>query len=123
MENPSIRLTRVNSPGCVGRMSRSPSTRHGTDLAKRHGTPYVTRQKADGPVAILQNPMATQQHKGANDKTNPTITTGTASYMGVSEPDHQHRLKSAAYMGEGSDATTMDTTVTDGSGRRARSTT
>ena len=24
---------------------------------------------------------------------NPTITTGTASYMGVSGPDHHHKLK------------------------------
>ena len=123
MENPTKRLTRVNSPGCVGRMSRSPSTRQGTDLAKRQGPPEVTRQKVDGPVASLGNPKATQRHKGANDETNPTITTGTASYMGVSGRDHHHRLESAAYMGKGRDATTMDTTIINGSGRQAKSTT
>ena len=87
--------------------------------------PEVTRQEVDGPVASLRNPKSTQWHKGADNEMNPTITIGRASYMGVSEPDHHHRLKSAAYMGEGSNAlpSTMDTTVTDGSGRRARSTT
>ena len=54
---------------------------------------------------------------------NPTITTGTASYMGVSGPDHHHRPETTAYMGEGSEATTKDTAAKDGRGRRARSTT
>ena len=70
--------------------------RQGIDLSKCQGPPEVTRQKIDGPVASLRNPKATQRHMGANDETNPTITTGTASYMGVSGPNHHHRLKSAA---------------------------
>ena len=37
--NPSKRLTRVNSPGGVGRMSRSPSVRQEIDLLKRQSHP------------------------------------------------------------------------------------
>ena len=37
--NPSKRLTQVNSPGGVRRLSRSPSSRQGTGLPKRQSHP------------------------------------------------------------------------------------
>ena len=67
-------------------MSRSPSKRQGIDLPKCQEFPLTSPSQAvDGPVASRRTPRATQQQAGADDEMNPTITTGTASYMGVDQ--------------------------------------
>ena len=102
-----MRLTQDNSPRCVERMSRSPSYVREIDLPSVKVTPYVT--PSDGPVVSRQAPRATQWQEGAGDQMNPTITTGTTSYMGESRPE-TIITGIAAYMGAGNDTIAIDTT-------------
>ena len=51
---------------------------------------------------VSTNPKSTQRQAGADDEMNPTIITGTASYMGVSGPEPSPQgLYRAAYRGAG----------------------
>ena len=93
-------LTQANSPGCVGRMSSSPAVRQGilTYLSVSVTQTPTHRVKCqNGPVASLQASPATQRHQGGDDQTNPTITTGTAPYMGVRRTKRHHHRHSNLY--------------------------
>ena len=59
---------------------------------------------------VSTNPQSTQRQAGADDKMNPTITTGTASNMGVSGPEPSPPgLYRAAYMEAGKRPYPQDT--------------
>ena len=70
---------------------------------------------------VSTNPQSTQRQAGADDKMNPTISTGTASYMGVRGPEPSPQgLYRAAYMGAGKRPYPKDTAAS-GSRRRDES--
>ena len=63
------------------------------DLPKRQSHPQTSsRQTVDGPVASWQAPNAMQRQEGADDRKNPTVTTGISLLYGSEwTRDHHHR--------------------------------
>ena len=103
--NPSIRHTRANSPGGVGRQGHPQATCHKPAArSETHG------RRLSGPGECHRRSLGTQWCEGGDVQMNPAITTGTAPYMGGSRTrDHHHRFYHSNLYGSGLAMLSLDT--------------